>query len=149
MVSDSPRITRPSPVRDVGVGALDYERCAALHNELLRQGVEGSSRKMPPSPRTYWEAAAPSEEIASLLRPPVVEFLKLAYVECPLLPERAALFHFVGGLAEPSSMVDVYVGFANEVPPGTFIQLYRLTNFRNGDNEGILYSAYPLYWPWP
>jgi hypothetical protein len=93
---------------------------------------------MPTSPRTYWEAAAPSEEIANMLRPPVVEFLKRAYVEYPLLPERGALFHFLRGLAEPSWMVDVYVGCANEVPPGTFIRLYGLSDFRSGDNEGIL-----------
>jgi hypothetical protein len=86
-------------VRGLGPGVLDYERCAALPNELLRRGVEGSDRKMPPSPRTYWKAAASSEEIASLLQLPVVEFLKRAYVEYPLLPERGALFHFLEGLA--------------------------------------------------
>lgn len=102
---------------------------------------------MPPSPQTYWEAAGPSEEIASLLQPPVVEFLKRAYVECALLLEGGALFHFVGGLAEPSSMVDVYVGCASEALPGTFIRLYRLSKFRNGDNEGILNSTYPVDWP--
>ncbi|KAL2812886.1 hypothetical protein BDW59DRAFT_176887 [Aspergillus cavernicola] len=139
-----PRITKSSPVRDLGPGALDYERCAALHNELLRRGVEGSGRKMPPSPRTYWEAAAPSEEIASLLRPPVVEFLKRAYVEYPLLSERGAPFHFLGGLAEPSWMVDVYIGCANEVPPGTFIRLYGLSDFRNGENEGTLLNQHTM-----
>ncbi|BCS26963.1 uncharacterized protein APUU_60011A [Aspergillus puulaauensis] len=132
MVRDNPRITNPSPVRDLGLGAMDYERWAALHNELLRRGAEGSSRKMPSSPRTYWEAAGPPR------RPPVVDFLKCAYVESPLLAERGALLHFVGDLAEPSTMVDVYVGCANEVPTGTFIRLHRLSKFRNGGNEGTL-----------
>ncbi|KAL4994199.1 hypothetical protein BDV10DRAFT_189272 [Aspergillus recurvatus] len=102
-----PRITKSSPVRDLGPAGLDYERCAALHNELLRRGVEGSGREMPPSPQSYWEAAAPSGEVTSLLQPPVVEFLKRAHGESPLLTERGALFHYLRGLAEPSRMVDV------------------------------------------
>lgn len=136
--SGIPRITASSPVRDLGPGELDYKRCAALHNELLRKAVEGSGRKMPLSPQTYWEAAAPSGRVASLLRPPVIEFLKRAYVESPLLPERGALFYFLKGLAEPSNMVDVYAGCENKSTPGTFIRLYRLSDFRGGDDEGIL-----------
>ncbi|KAL4952023.1 hypothetical protein BDW69DRAFT_201026 [Aspergillus filifer] len=104
-----PRITKSSPVRDLIPGELDYERCAALHNELL-----------------------------SLLRPPAVEFLKPAYVEPPLLPESGTLIHSLQGLAEPTRMVDVCVGYENEAPPGTFIRLYELSRFREGDNEGIL-----------
>ncbi|KAL4795225.1 hypothetical protein BDV19DRAFT_389362 [Aspergillus venezuelensis] len=93
---------------------------------------------MPPSPQTYWEAATPPKEIASLLRPSVIEFLKRAYVESPLLPEDGALFHFVQGLAEPSRMVDVYVWYGDEAPLGTFIRLYEFSRLREGDNEGIL-----------
>ncbi|KAL4814824.1 hypothetical protein BDW67DRAFT_176795 [Aspergillus spinulosporus] len=111
---------------------------------LLRRGVEGSGSKMPLSPRTYLDAAAPSKAIASLLRPPVVEFLKRAYVEYPLLPGRGALFQFLEDLAGPSSMLDVYVGCVNEAPPRMFIRLYMLSDFRSGDNEVILLNQHPM-----
>ncbi|KAL3428597.1 hypothetical protein BDV09DRAFT_201433 [Aspergillus tetrazonus] len=99
---------------------------------------------MPFSPQTYWEAAAPSEEIATLLRPPVVEFLKRAFVEHPLLPEPGTLFHYLRGLAEPPRMVNLYIGCANKVPPGTFIRPYGLSDFRDGDNEGILLNQHTM-----
>ncbi|KAL4958711.1 uncharacterized protein BDV14DRAFT_207500 [Aspergillus stella-maris] len=112
MIRDTAESPKSSPVRDLGPDEMDYERCAALHNEILRRGVEGSGRKMQTaSPQTYWEASTPSKEITSLLR-----------------PSDGALFHFVQGLAEPSRMA----------PPGTFIRLYELSRLRKGDNEGIL-----------
>ncbi|KAL4969599.1 uncharacterized protein BDV14DRAFT_195862 [Aspergillus stella-maris] len=61
---------------------MDYERCAALHNELLTRVVEGCGGKMPDPPlQIYWEAFNPSDEIAEALHPSVIEFLNRAWNE--------------------------------------------------------------------
>ncbi|KAF9891874.1 hypothetical protein FE257_003359 [Aspergillus nanangensis] len=55
-----PRITESSPVRDLGPGTMDYERCAALHNRLLTIAVEGGGGTMPSSPLTWLRATIPA-----------------------------------------------------------------------------------------
>jgi hypothetical protein len=57
---------------------MDYERCAALHNELLFRGWPGAGNECI-EPPTWWEYYSPSDELTSRLHPSLIEFLKRAY----------------------------------------------------------------------
>lgn len=132
-----PRITESSPVRDLGPANMDYERCAALHNDLLTRAVEGGGGKMPPKPHTWWEAMAPSEEITKTIHPSLIEFLKCAWSE-DMLPFHTVLFLYVGALKSPDGLRDRVYLYEDEDEEGRFLKLYNSSHFRLGDDEGIL-----------
>ncbi|KAL2827351.1 hypothetical protein BDW59DRAFT_179138 [Aspergillus cavernicola] len=131
-----PRITESSPVRDLGPGIMDYERCAALHNELLTKALKGRGGEMPPKPLTWWEARAPSEEIANTLHPSLIEFLKRAWDE-DVLPSHTKLFVFLSGSKFPhglrgnEDLFDIY----DDGDPGWFVKLYESSHYRVSDDE--------------
>lgn len=132
-----PRITESSPVRDLGPGNMDFERCAALHNELLTRAVEGGGGKMPSKPLTWWEALAPSEEIANIIHPSLIEFLKCAWSE-DMRPFHTVLFLYIGALMSPDGLRDRMYLYEDEDEEGRFLKLYNSSHFRLGDDEGIL-----------
>lgn len=136
-----PRITESSPVRDAGPG-MDYERCAALHNELLTRAVKGCGGEMPLKPLSWWEARAPSEEVASSLHPSLIEFLKRAWDE-DVLPPHYRLFAFLGALKFPHHMRDHMDAYEDEDEEGRFVKLYESSHYRVADDEGILYGFIP------
>ncbi|KAE8307476.1 hypothetical protein BDV41DRAFT_584472 [Aspergillus transmontanensis] len=135
-MSMGPRITPSNPVRKLG--RMDYERCAALHNELYHLSWRGSC----PSPHiTWWEYFSPSQKIAETLDPSLIEFLKLAYVEPKDNPkdpmERPALFYWIHSLIPPDAFFETLV---EELYPGRFLWLYCTTGYNMGDERGILYD---------
>ena len=136
-----PRITESSPVCDLGPGIMDYERCAALHNELLTRAVKGCGREIPSKPLTWWEARAPSDEIANTLHPSLIEFLKRAWDE-DVLPRHpfSTLFLYIGALKYPDALRDRVSMYEDEDEDGRFIKLYESSHFRLHDDEGILYG---------
>jgi hypothetical protein len=134
-----PRITEFSPVRDLGLGIMDYERCAALHNELLTRAVRGRGLEMPSNPLSWWEARAPSEEVANILHPSLIEFLKRAWDESVLL-HWSVLFLYIGALKNPDALRDGMDMYEEEDEDGRFIKLYESSHFRGLDDEGILYG---------
>ncbi|KAL4860566.1 hypothetical protein BDV12DRAFT_209096 [Aspergillus spectabilis] len=140
-----PRITESSPVRDLGPGNMDYERCAALHNELVTRALQGRGGKMPPNPRTWWEARAPSEEIVNILHPSLIEFLKRAWDE-EVLPPNTKLFAYLGGTKYPQHMRENESLFAalDDDDPGRFVKLYESSHYRVADDEGIFFDQRTL-----
>lgn len=62
-------------------GDLDYERCAALHNAIVKYGWTASGRLIDELPlTTCWEANEEEwEDNADRLQPSMIEFLKRAY----------------------------------------------------------------------
>ncbi|RDW67219.1 uncharacterized protein DSM5745_09085 [Aspergillus mulundensis] len=134
-----PRITPSSPIRDFGPGRMDYERCAALHNELLTRVVKAKGGSMPPAPPSWWEARAPPPEVADALHPSLIEFLKRAWDEDVLLKP---LFFFIGALKFPEGFFedDVRYSFGLVDEPGRFLKLYQAAGFRMGDDEGLLFD---------
>ncbi|GLA67406.1 hypothetical protein AtubIFM54640_010724 [Aspergillus tubingensis] len=132
-----PRIIDSSPVRDLGPGNMDYERCAALHNMLLTIAVEGGGGKMPSKPMTWWEDVAPSEEVVNMLHPSLIEFLKCAWTEI-MLPFHTVLFLYLGALKYPDGMRDRMWLYEEEDEEERFLKLYNSSHFRLGDDEGIL-----------
>ncbi|KAL2819551.1 hypothetical protein BDW59DRAFT_165004 [Aspergillus cavernicola] len=138
-----PRITESSPVRDLGPGIMDYERCAALHNKLLTRAVKGHGGEMPSKPLTWWEARAPSEEIANTLHPSLIEFLKRAWDE-DVLPPYSIIFLYIGALKFPDALRDRVSRYEDEDEDGRFIKLYESSHFRLRDDEGILFDQTTL-----
>ncbi|KAL4966309.1 uncharacterized protein BDV14DRAFT_208294 [Aspergillus stella-maris] len=140
-----PRITESSPVRDLGPGNMDYERCAALHNELVKKALQGRGGELPPYPRTWWEARAPSEEATAILHPSLTEFLKRAWDE-EVLPPMTWLFAYLGGTNYPHEMRQSESRFAtfDDDEPGRFVKLYESSHYRVADDEGILFDQRTL-----
>ncbi|KAI9035706.1 uncharacterized protein KD926_002987 [Aspergillus affinis] len=138
-----PRITESSPVRDLGRGIMDYERCAALHNEILTRAVKGRGVEMPSKHLTWWEARAPSEEVANSLHPSLTKFLKRAWDE-NVLPQWSVLFLYIGALKSPDTLRDRMDLYEDEDEDGRFIKLYKSSHFRGLDNEGIVFDQTTL-----
>jgi len=74
-------------------GDLDYERCATLHNAIVKHGWSASGRSLDDLPlMTCWEASEEEwEEGTDRLQPSMIEFLKRAYTE---LPDTEPLYNF-------------------------------------------------------
>ncbi|KAL6229645.1 hypothetical protein BDW75DRAFT_245548 [Aspergillus navahoensis] len=96
-------------IRDFGPGRMDYERCAALHKELLTRAVIAKGGSMTPAPLSWWEARAPPPEVADALHPSLIEFLKRAWDEDVLLKP---LFVFIGALKLPEGSSKLTTGTA-------------------------------------
>ncbi|KAE8314374.1 hypothetical protein BDV41DRAFT_563758 [Aspergillus transmontanensis] len=77
------RITPSNPVRKLG--RMDYERCAALHNEIYCLSWRGYSQG---SYITWWEYYSPSPEIAETLDPSLIESALLFWIFEELYPDR-------------------------------------------------------------
>jgi hypothetical protein len=100
---------------------MEYQRCAALHNEILFRGWTGSGQDWI-QPQTWWENQVPSEETARRLSPPVIEFLKRAYL-IPDSPTPFCFFFYLGSLAPASQMLSN--GFLDE--SRYYIAIWKLT----------------------
>ncbi|KAL4746605.1 hypothetical protein BDW72DRAFT_207218 [Aspergillus terricola var. indicus] len=93
---------------------------------------------MPPKPRTWWEVNAPSEEFASRLVAPLVEFLKRAYGN-EALPKtgRPGLFYFLGGLMWLEDMICFLLSDDEETLKAAFVA-------DNNDTTGVCFHE----WTW-
>ncbi|KAL4809792.1 hypothetical protein BDV18DRAFT_49415 [Aspergillus unguis] len=134
-----PRITPSSPLRDFGPGSMDYERCAALHNELLTKVVRALGGEMPSAPPSWWEARAPPDEVANALNPSLIEFLKRA-VDNSVMPTPGPLFVFIWALNLPEGFFQDEEYYSMYDEPGRFLKLYESGYFRPEDNLGLLFD---------
>ncbi|KAL4941850.1 hypothetical protein BDV06DRAFT_235798 [Aspergillus oleicola] len=139
-----PRITQSSPVRNLGPGCMDYERCAALHNELLTRAVKGLGLEMPSKPRTWWEVFSPSEDIVDILCEPLIEFLKRAY-DTEILSGRGFLFYFLGFFRTPKGLLE---GAEHSFDAGRYLKIYESSHFMGWDDEGLLFDQNTLTATW-
>ena len=133
-MSLGPRITSSHPVRQLG--RMDYERCAALRNEIYRLSWSGYH----PGPHiTWWEYFPPSPKIAETLDPSLIEFSKFTLFypkDGPKDPmDRPALFYWVDNLTGPDAFFETWV---EKLYPGRFVWLYCTTGYLMGDERGIL-----------
>lgn len=133
-MSVEPRITSANPVRQQGY--LDYERCAALNNEIYRLSWSGYYSG---SHITWWEYFSPSLKTAETLDPSLIKFLKLALFDPKDGPsdwtDRPALFYWISSLNDPDAFFETWV---EELYPGRFVWLYCATGYLMGDERGIL-----------
>ncbi|KAL3433672.1 hypothetical protein BDV09DRAFT_196619 [Aspergillus tetrazonus] len=102
---------------------MDYERCAALHNELLTRAVKGCGCEMPLKPRTWWERAYDNEALPKTGRP--------------------GPFFFLGGLMWPDDMMLFQNEFYDDWDD-RFLKLYGSSCFLLSDDEGLLFDQETL-----
>ncbi|KAL4866796.1 hypothetical protein BDV12DRAFT_198889 [Aspergillus spectabilis] len=141
------RITESNPIHSLGY--MDYERCAALHNELFIRGWTGSGNTWV-EPPTWWEKYSPTEKFANRLHPSLIKFLKLAY-HIPRESRKVehkwkCIFYFISSLSGAEYMLSrlgvdfEFLGYA----PDRFLLLYPSTGYRLGDEEGIVFDQHTL-----
>jgi hypothetical protein len=97
------RVTLENPVREVD--GLDWERCAALHNLILRLDWAVSGKPETEMPRvTWWEThvtdPALEAEWSARLSPTLKQFLQAAFEE----PAGQSFFYYVSGLSCPEHL---------------------------------------------
>jgi hypothetical protein len=118
---------------------MDYERCAALHNELLFRGWTGAGNEWI-EPPTWWEYYSPPDAVASRLHPSLIEFLRRAYnVLCDTIESKnnwQSLFFFINCLAVQKDIVSLRE--RDMTRPDRFLLLYVSSGFMLGDEQGIL-----------
>ncbi|KAJ0416713.1 hypothetical protein BJY00DRAFT_291011 [Aspergillus carlsbadensis] len=131
------RITEANPIRHLGQ-RMDYERCAALHNELLFRGWTGAGNEWI-EPPTWWQYYSPSDALASRLHPLLIEFLKRAYL-VKHNHKWQSLFFYISGLAVPQD-ISAYLD-RDLNGHGRFLLLYVSTGFFMGDEEGIIFDQH-------
>ncbi|KAL6229239.1 hypothetical protein BDW75DRAFT_245908 [Aspergillus navahoensis] len=136
------RITELNPIRPLGQ-RMDYERCAALHNELLFRGWTGAGNEWI-EPPTWWEYYSPSEALASRLHPSLIEFLKLTYhVSCDTVKDDNKwenLFYYLACLSVPEDILSLQQ--RDTTGSDRFLLLYVASGFMLGDEQGIIFDQH-------
>ncbi|KAH8807189.1 hypothetical protein F5884DRAFT_788728 [Xylogone sp. PMI_703] len=124
--------------------ALDWARCAALHNYILAFGIQNSGRNsIANDKRSWWEYHRDAAEgISEHLSPSLVEFLKQAQIGPQGRPgEEHSFFYYVRGLTPPSAL---WMNHGAEIGEtgGSIITLYSASDLAshpdglNFDQEG-------------
>lgn len=125
------RVTEGNPVREVE--GMDWERCAALHNLLIRLGwaVSGKSDSEKRK-ETWWENhitdQALEDEWSTRLSPSLKRFLQSA-LETP--PEQC-LFYYAWGFNPPNQL------FSELLEDQDIMTLYQMTHLAlSGHHDGL------------
>lgn len=134
------RVTEAQPATSTSSG-LDFERCSALHNAIVRYGWRASGYELADLPDRTWWASQEDEgedliEVESRLDHSVQEFLKRA-LNPDEFPdgEENSFFYTLAGLATPDQLWE----FTDDINP-EHITLY-LTHEGLSDNlAGIVYD---------
>lgn len=126
------RVTAENPVR--GVDGLDWERCSALHNLIVRLGWASSGNPETEMPRTtWWQNYVPSpdfeDEWPQRLSPSVKLFLQAAFVT----PPDQEFFFYAAGLSSPFPL-DLGM-FWRSWGDEDMIRLYQMTNLNMGGHR--------------
>ena len=144
-------VSHDKPARDAG--DLDYERCAALHNAIVKHGWTASGRSLDNLPlTTCWQANEEGwEEDADRLHPSLIEFLKRAYnTELPdteplynFMSRSYKFFFFLDGLIGPRGyeaydLLDDIGDF-----PGHYLTLYTPNDDLGSHAQGLMYVISP------
>lgn len=131
-------------------GDLDYERCAALHNAIVRHGWIASGRSPDDLPlETCWGSDEEGREAdADRLQPSMIEFLKRAYnTELPdteplynFQSRSYKFFYFLDGLVEPQG--HEFYALLNDFGdfPGHYMTLYTPNDRLGSHAQGLMYD---------
>ena len=135
------RVTKTQPPSSNATAGLDYERCAVLHNAILKHGWRASGHNVVEMPRTpWWEAEWNRPHLAQVeqrLHPSLVEFLKRAMVTPPVpdSPVDNSLFYFCPDLAPLSEFLK---GGMYEYADEGLVCLYSSGDFKGDFMDGIV-----------
>lgn len=97
------RVTPENPVREVN--GMDWERCAALHNLIIRLGWAVCGKPETEMPReTWWQTyitnPALETEWSARLSPTLKQFIRAAFEP----PPDQSFFYYVNGLSCPEHL---------------------------------------------
>ena len=122
---------------------MDFERCSALHNAIIKHAWSATGHELLDLPQTTWtqtEYSAPhTAEVESRLHPSVFEFLKraLAVSYFPDKPCENRFFYYCDDLSPAVIMFDDYEmyrgGGVNR------ITLYLSGGFKEEFRDGLVY----------
>jgi hypothetical protein len=129
-------------------GDMDYERCAALHNAIVKHGWTASGHSLDDLPlTTCWGANEGKwEEDADRLHPSMIGFLKRAYnTELPdtepvynFMSRDYKFFYFLQGLIGPQGYeaYDLADNFGDF--PGNYMTLYTANDDLGSHAQGLM-----------
>jgi hypothetical protein len=143
-------VSEDNPARDEG--DMDYERCAALHNAIVKHGWIASGRSLDDLPlTTCWQANEEDwEEDVDRLHPSMIEFLKRAYnTDLPdtkpmynFMSKDYKFFYYLSGLIGPRGYeahdFDAIGDFASH-----YMTLYTANDDLGSHAQGLMYDTPP------
>ncbi|KAF4549536.1 Hypothetical protein D9617_21g097570 [Elsinoe fawcettii] len=141
------RVSEENPPTSSEAHGLDYTRCAALHNAIVKYAWEASGYDlsyMPEEP--WWEATWNVEyrdQIEERVHPSVVEFLKQALYSprFPENPKENQFHYYTQGLAPGEWVVDgPYSHFSDDDDPLRLVSLYTTDPDNTECMIGIVYD---------
>jgi hypothetical protein len=114
---DHHRVTKNAPPTNSETVGLDYERCSALHNAIVKFGWIASDHSADDFPATswwdYWSTAAPEclPRLESELHSSILQFLKRAIPQSVLRGDDTQheqnFVYAVAGLANPTAIFNL------------------------------------------
>jgi hypothetical protein len=133
-------VSEDNPARDGG--DMDYERCAALHNAIVKHGWMASGHSLGDLPlKTCWQVNEEEwEEDANRLHPSMIEFLKRAYNT--ELPDTEPLYNFMSRIHKFFYFLDGLVGPQNrEAFDLDAMTLYTANDDLGSHAQGLMYDT--------
>lgn len=120
------QVTKDHPVRIHG--RLDHERCAALHNEILRRGWIGSGRSLDNLETVNWfhYYGQAAEDCRHLLSQDLIAFLEQA--QMIKNDDQFCLFYYVTGLLSPDLIWESFDGMFEDEDQYRYLTLYGATS---------------------
>jgi hypothetical protein len=125
------RVTTANPIREMD--GMDWERCAALHNLIVRLGWAVSGKSETEMSRTTWwqrhiTDLALEDEWSKRLSPSLTLFLKAAFET----PPGQSFFYYASSLAWPEGL------FIQQREDEGIMCLYQMTNLNlGGHRDGL------------
>jgi hypothetical protein len=144
-------VSEYNPARDEG--DMDYERCAALHNAIVKHGWTASGHSLDNLPLTAcWEANEEDwEDDVDRLHPSMIEFFKRAFdTDLPdteplynFMSKDYKFFYFLSGLIGPQGYeaFDLADNFGDF--PGHYLTLYTPNDGLGSHAQGLMYDHPP------
>jgi hypothetical protein len=132
------RVTQDNPVRDVD--GLDWERCAVLHNLIVRIGWIGLGNEEIAMPKqTWWQRhitdAALEEKWSQILSTSLKQFLQHAYQAA----HGINFFYYVSGISYPAGFFQSQIMDDDD---HVMLTLYQMTNLPlSGHHDGLKYLS--------
>lgn len=120
------QVTNDHPVRLQG--RLDHERCAALHNEILRLGWVGSGRSLDQLETVNWFQYFGQSAIdcRQHLSPDLIDFLEQA--QMIKNDDQFCLFYYVTGLLGPDLIWESFDWMVEDEDKYRYLTLYGATS---------------------
>lgn len=125
------RVTLDNPVREVD--GMDWERCAALHNLIIRLGWASSGRPESEMPRqTWWQKHITDQVLEIEWSTRLSPSLKLFFQSALQAPTDQCLFYYASNLSWPGQL------FSPMLEDMEIMTLYQIPNFNSsGHADGL------------